>query len=173
MRAKSFGDFHAVRDVSLDVAQGDIFGLIGKSGAGKSTLLRLINLLERPDAGAITVDGRELTSLSKRDLRDARANIGMIFQQFNLLQNASVFENVAFPLRIHGGRAAADRCARGGLPGTGGPERQERQLSGAAVGRAETARRHRARAGQRAGGAAVRRADIRAGCRNHARCWRR
>ncbi|RZT09925.1 D-methionine transport system ATP-binding protein [Duganella sp. CF402] len=110
--SKAFGDFHAVRDVSLDVAQGDIFGLIGKSGAGKSTLLRLINLLERPDDGAITVDGRELTSLSKRDLRDARANIGMIFQQFNLLQNASVFENVAFPLRIHGGRSKQQIAAR-------------------------------------------------------------
>jgi D-methionine transport system ATP-binding protein len=72
----------------------------------------LINLLERPDAGAITVDGRELTSLSKRDLRDARANIGMIFQQFNLLQNASVFENVAFPLRIHGGRTKQQIAAR-------------------------------------------------------------
>jgi D-methionine transport system ATP-binding protein len=110
--SKSFGDFHAVRDVSLDVGQGDIFGLIGKSGAGKSTLLRLINLLERPDAGAITVDGRELTSLSKRDLRDARANIGMIFQQFNLLQNATVFENVAFPLRIHGGQTKQQIAAR-------------------------------------------------------------
>lgn len=109
---KSFGSFHAVRDVSLDVAQGDIFGLIGKSGAGKSTLLRLINLLERPDSGAITVDGRELTSLSKRDLRDARANIGMIFQQFNLLRNASVCENVAFPLHIHGGQTRQQITAR-------------------------------------------------------------
>ena len=100
------GQFHAVRDVSLEVNQGDIFGLIGKSGAGKSTLLRLINLLERPDGGTVSVDGRELTSLSKRDLRDARRNIGMIFQQFNLLQNATVFDNVAFPLRIHGGLTA-------------------------------------------------------------------
>jgi len=109
---KSFGAFHAVRDVSLEVGQGDIFGLIGKSGAGKSTLLRLINLLERPDSGAITVDGRELTSLSKRDLRDARANIGMIFQQFNLLQNATVFDNVAFPLQIHGGQTRQQIAAR-------------------------------------------------------------
>ncbi|MBJ7312619.1 methionine ABC transporter ATP-binding protein [Rugamonas sp. CCM 8940] len=97
------GQFHAVRDVTLEVREGDIFGLIGKSGAGKSTLLRLINLLERPDSGSITVDGRELTALPKNELRDARRNIGMIFQQFNLLQNASVFDNVAFPLRIHGG----------------------------------------------------------------------
>jgi D-methionine transport system ATP-binding protein len=106
------GQFHAVRDVTLEVRKGDIFGLIGKSGAGKSTLLRLINLLERPDQGAITVDGRELTALSKRDLRDARRNIGMIFQQFNLLQNATVFDNVAFPLRIHGGLSAQQVTTR-------------------------------------------------------------
>src|SRR5690606_28348024 len=83
--------FEAVRSVSLEVRQGEIFGLIGKSGAGKSTLLRLINLLERPDAGEVFLAGRELTRLSRRELRDARQNIGMIFQQFNLLQNASVF----------------------------------------------------------------------------------
>lgn len=93
--------FDAVRDVSLAIEQGEIFGLIGKSGAGKSTLLRLINLLERPDRGTVTVAGRELTALGKRELRNARQNIGMIFQQFNLLQNATVFDNVAFPLRIH------------------------------------------------------------------------
>lgn len=97
------GQFHAVRDVTLSVQAGEIFGLIGKSGAGKSTLLRLINLLERPDSGTVSVDGRELTTLTKRELRAARANIGMIFQQFNLLQNATVFDNVAFPLRLHGG----------------------------------------------------------------------
>ncbi|MGV7206886.1 methionine ABC transporter ATP-binding protein [Oxalobacteraceae bacterium A2-2] len=95
--------FQAVRDVTLDIAAGEIFGLIGKSGAGKSTLLRLLNLLERPDAGTITVAGQELTALSKRELREARSHIGMIFQQFNLLQNATVYDNVAFPLRIHGG----------------------------------------------------------------------
>lgn len=106
------GLFHAVRDVSLEVQRGDIFGLIGKSGAGKSTLLRLFNLLERPDSGAITIDGSELTALSKDALRAARRNIGMIFQQFNLLQNASVFDNVAFPLRIHGGMTAAQIAER-------------------------------------------------------------
>ncbi|MFZ6672349.1 methionine ABC transporter ATP-binding protein [Undibacterium sp. Xuan67W] len=94
--------FHAVQNVSLDIAEGDIFGLIGKSGAGKSTLLRLINLLERPDGGSVTVAQRELTAMNKKQLRETRQNIGMIFQQFNLLQNATVFENVAFPLKIHG-----------------------------------------------------------------------
>ena len=106
------GQFEAVKSVSLEVRQGEIFGLIGKSGAGKSTLLRLINLLERPDAGEVHVAGRELTRLSRRELRDARQNIGMIFQQFNLLQNASVFDNVAFPLKIHGGLSRAQIDAR-------------------------------------------------------------
>ncbi len=92
----------AVRPLSLHVEQGDVFGLVGKSGAGKSTLLRLVNLLERPDQGRVFVAGNELTALDKRALREARRGIGMIFQQFNLLQNASVFDNVAFPLRIHG-----------------------------------------------------------------------
>ncbi|RZI44808.1 ATP-binding cassette domain-containing protein [Herbaspirillum sp. HC18] len=104
--SKSFatpkGDFHAVSDVSLSIQRGDVFGIIGTSGAGKSTLLRLINLLERPDKGNIFVSGHEITSLPKADLRTLRRSIGMIFQQFNLLQNATVADNVAFPLRIHG-----------------------------------------------------------------------
>jgi len=94
--------FDAVKNVSLSVAQGDIFGLIGTSGAGKSTLLRLVNRLEHPDAGRVFVADREITALGKRELRVARQSMGMIFQQFNLLQNATVFDNVAFPLRIHG-----------------------------------------------------------------------
>ncbi len=102
------GRFDAVRDVTFDVHEADIFGLIGKSGAGKSTLLRLINLLERPDRGTVTVAGQELTGLGKRELRAARQTIGMIFQQFNLLQNATVYDNVAFPLRIHGTHNATD-----------------------------------------------------------------
>ncbi|MGJ7521793.1 methionine ABC transporter ATP-binding protein [Variovorax sp. LT1P1] len=104
--------FDAVRALSLDIPEGEIFGLIGKSGAGKSTLLRLINLLERPDAGRVIVGGRDLTTLSRRELRDTRQNIGMIFQQFNLLQNASVFDNVAFPLKIHGRHSRAEIDAR-------------------------------------------------------------
>jgi D-methionine transport system ATP-binding protein len=104
--------FEAVHPLSLQIGRGDIFGLVGKSGAGKSTLLRLINLLERPDAGSVRVAGRELTRLNRRDLRDARQNIGMIFQQFNLLQNANVYDNVAFPLRIHGHQSRAEIDAR-------------------------------------------------------------
>ena len=99
---KSFGPDLVLRDVSLHVQRGDIFGIVGQSGAGKSTLLRTINLLETPDSGSVTVAGRDLTRLSKRDLRAARQNIGMIFQHYNLLQNLTVFDNVAFPLRLHG-----------------------------------------------------------------------
>ncbi len=102
------GRFDALREVSLLVNQGDAMGLIGRSGAGKSTLLRLINLLERPDSGRVFVAGQELTALGKSQLRAARQKIGMIFQQFNLLQNATVFDNVAFPLRIHGGHSRVD-----------------------------------------------------------------
>lgn len=96
--------FRAVDDVSLQIARGEVFGLVGKSGAGKSTLMRLINLLERPDSGSVFVGDDDLTRLSKSALRDMRQTIGMIFQQFNLLQNATVFDNVAFPLKIHGVR---------------------------------------------------------------------
>jgi len=98
----------AVRNVSLQVRAGDVFGLIGTSGAGKSTLLRLINRLEQPDGGRVFVGEREITALGKAELRLARQSMGMVFQQFNLLQNASVFDNVAFPLRIHGNRSPGD-----------------------------------------------------------------
>jgi D-methionine transport system ATP-binding protein len=98
----SFAREPVLRDVSLDVQRGDIFGIVGQSGAGKSTLLRTINLLETPDSGAVVVAGRDLTRLSRRDLRAARQNIGMVFQHYNLLQNLTVFDNVAFPLRLHG-----------------------------------------------------------------------
>jgi D-methionine transport system ATP-binding protein len=95
--------FDAVKNVSLQVDSGDVLGLIGTSGAGKSTLLRLVNRLEQPDSGCVFVGGREITALDKAALREARQSIGMVFQQFNLLQNATVFDNVAFPLRIHKG----------------------------------------------------------------------
>lgn len=100
--SKDFGtgqrQVHAVREVSLSIEEGEIFGIIGFSGAGKSTLVRCINLLERPTAGTVTVDGREMTALSQRELRQARKKIGMIFQHFNLMPSRTVFGNVAYPL---------------------------------------------------------------------------
>src|SRR5690606_11230556 len=80
--------------------RGEIFGIIGLSGAGKSTLIRCINMLEKPTRGTIAVDGQDISSLNKRELRLARQKIGMIFQQFNLLSSRTVFDNVMFPLEI-------------------------------------------------------------------------
>ena len=100
------GWFTAVEPTSLHINQGEIFGLMGYSGAGKSTLLRLINLLERPDTGKVLIDNQDLTAMSEAQLRQARQNIGMVFQQFNLLSNRTVAENVAFPLEIAGWDAA-------------------------------------------------------------------
>lgn len=93
---------HAVKDVSLQIASGEVFGIIGFSGAGKSTLVRCINLLERPDAGEVRVGQQVLTDLSQKELRVARKKIGMIFQQFNLFPSRTVFENVAFALNKSG-----------------------------------------------------------------------
>jgi D-methionine transport system ATP-binding protein len=96
------GPLAAVNGVSLDIEKGDIYGIIGFSGAGKSTLLRTINLLERPDSGTVVVDGKPLAELSKGQLRKERQAIGMIFQHFQLLNNLTVFDNVAFPLKVAG-----------------------------------------------------------------------
>ncbi|MDR1733175.1 MAG: ATP-binding cassette domain-containing protein [Synergistaceae bacterium] len=92
----------AVKEVSLKVERGEVFGIIGFSGAGKSTLVRCINLLERPDGGKVFVDGRELTALPEKELRKARKKIGMIFQQFNLFASRTVAQNVAYPLKYSG-----------------------------------------------------------------------
>ncbi len=104
--SKDFGNgdhqVHAVDDVSLDIASGDIFGVIGFSGAGKSTLVRCINLLERPDSGSILIEGVEMTKLNPGELRSARKKIGMIFQHFNLMPSRTVAENIAYPLKGSG-----------------------------------------------------------------------
>ena len=104
--SKDFGkgqqQVHAVRDVSLSIDRGEIFGIIGFSGAGKSTLVRCINLLERPTAGTVTVDGKEVTALAAHELRQTRKKIGMIFQHFNLMPSRTVAGNVAYPLRGSG-----------------------------------------------------------------------
>ena len=93
---------HALRDISLTVEDGEIFGIIGLSGAGKSTLVRCINLLERPTSGSVIVDGRDLTAMTDRELRKARKSISMIFQSFNLLMQRSVLANVCFPMELAG-----------------------------------------------------------------------
>ena len=100
--ASPVGDVEALRDVSLRIEDGEIFGIIGLSGAGKSTLVRCINLLERPTAGKVLIDGRDLTALSRSELLQTRRTISMIFQGFNLLEQRSVLRNVTFPLEISG-----------------------------------------------------------------------
>jgi D-methionine transport system ATP-binding protein len=104
--AKSFHlgnrEVNAVREVTLSIAQGEIFGIIGFSGAGKSTLLRLVNLLERPTAGSVNVQGVDIASLSQKELRKLRSRIGMIFQNFNLFSSRTVAGNVAYPLKLAG-----------------------------------------------------------------------
>ncbi|MGB1272320.1 MAG: ATP-binding cassette domain-containing protein, partial [Endozoicomonas sp.] len=92
----------AVDEVSLRVPEGTIYGVIGSSGAGKSTLIRCVNLLEKPTSGQVIVDGRDLTTLPEKQLRQARHNIGMIFQHFNLLSSRTVYDNIALPLELAG-----------------------------------------------------------------------
>ena len=92
------GVFQALDDINLTIRDGDIFGIVGMSGAGKSTLVRCINLLERPTAGQVVIDGQDLMELSAPQLREKRRSISMIFQQFNLLESKTVYHNIALPL---------------------------------------------------------------------------
>jgi len=101
----------ALDNVSLHIADGSIFGIVGRSGAGKSTLLRCLNLLERPTSGRILMDGQDLTRLTDKALRQQRQRIGMIFQGFNLLHSRNVADNVAVPLEI-AGLPKAERAVR-------------------------------------------------------------
>lgn len=95
-------DVFALRGIDLAIGRGDIFGIIGKSGAGKSTLVRCINMLERPTAGSVFFEGRDLCRLPEAALRKARRSMGMIFQQFNLLMQRTALQNVCFPLELTG-----------------------------------------------------------------------
>ena len=94
-----FDGFKAVDDVSLTINEQDTFGIVGFSGAGKSTLVRTINLLQRPTKGEVLIDGENILNLSKKELRERRKKIGMIFQHFNLLNNLTVLDNVIFPIK--------------------------------------------------------------------------
>lgn len=99
--SKTYDGGHlALDDVSIDIDTGDIFGIIGLSGAGKSTLIRCINSLEMPSKGKVLVDGKDITSLSKKDLISFRKNTAMLFQNFNLFSSKTVLENVIFPIKL-------------------------------------------------------------------------
>lgn len=94
------GHITALDDICLTIHDGEIFGIIGQSGAGKSTLIRCINMLEPPTSGEVIINGKNMTQLSQKELREERKHIGMIFQHFNLLSSRTVYENVAFPLEL-------------------------------------------------------------------------
>ena len=104
--SKSFdtaeGKVDALKDVSITIEDGDIYGIIGMSGAGKSTLVRCINMLEKPTSGEVIVNGKRLDTMSPAQLRAARRNITMIFQQFNLLMQRNCLKNVCFPMELAG-----------------------------------------------------------------------
>ena len=115
--SKNFGggpdEVRALTDISLDIRQGEIFGIIGLSGAGKSTLVRCMNLLERPTSGKVIVDGKDMTALSEKELRLQRRKMTMIFQSFNLLMQRTCLKNVCFPMEIAGvSRSQAEKRAR-------------------------------------------------------------
>ena len=97
---KSYNENAILKDVSLDILTGQVFGIIGKSGSGKSTLLRCINGLEKIDSGHILIDNVDIHSLNQKDLNFIRKNIGMVFQDYSLLYQATVFDNIALPMKI-------------------------------------------------------------------------
>jgi D-methionine transport system ATP-binding protein len=99
---KSFGDSRVLKDISLHVEKGDVFGIVGHSGAGKSTLLRCMNGLERYDCGSVKVMGKEVGELSVDETRELRRNMGMIFQNFSLMNRKNVYENIAYPMDVWG-----------------------------------------------------------------------
>lgn len=135
---KTFGTgptaVHALEDINLEIEAGEIFGIIGLSGAGKSTLVRCMNLLERPTTGSVLVDGKDLTKLRDKQLRQARQDISMIFQSFNLLMQRTCLRNVCFPMEISGvKRADAEKRGRELLELVGLPDKADAypaQLSG-------------------------------------------
>jgi D-methionine transport system ATP-binding protein len=95
------GKVYALNDINMTINDGDVFGIIGISGAGKSTLLRCLTALEKPTSGDILIDGRSITNLNRAELIPVRKNMGVVFQGYNLLMQKTVFENIAFPLKIN------------------------------------------------------------------------
>ncbi len=132
--ATSAGEVEALKDISLTIEDGDIYGIIGMSGAGKSTLVRCINLLERPTSGQVIVNGKDMGALSEKELRAERRKITMIFQHFNLLQQRNCLRNICFPMELAGVKPAdAKKRAMELLELVGLPDKAEAypsQLSG-------------------------------------------
>lgn len=150
----------AVDDVTLSIDEGDIYGIIGYSGAGKSTLVRMINALEKPASGTVTVMGQQVSGMSESKLRAVRQKIGMIFQQFNLFSTKTVAQNVAYPLQLdHWRKDYQDKRVKELLEFVG--LRACEQVSGTAFRRPETTCGHRTRARHESEDPARRRGDER------------
>ncbi len=132
--SKSFDNLQILKGVSLNIEKGEIFGIVGRSGVGKSTLLRCVNGLEQYNSGSIKVDGAEVGSLSPEELRLFRKNVGMVFQNFSLVTRASVYENIAFAMKIWNcDKNRIDRRVKELLEVVGIPEKinaRARDLSG-------------------------------------------
>ena len=128
------GELTALNDVNITIHDGDVYGIVGMSGAGKSTLVRCINLLERPTSGQVVIDGKDLCVMPAKELIQQRRSISMIFQQFNLLMQRSVLDNICFPMEIAGVKAAdAQKKAKELLEIVGLPDKADAypaQLSG-------------------------------------------
>lgn len=105
--SKEYQETISVKDISFSVTEGEIVGIVGKSGSGKSTLLRLLNLLESPSAGQLFLDGKDVSQFSKKEVQAQKQKIGMVFQQYNLLNNLSVRDNIALPLKLIGKKEEA------------------------------------------------------------------
>ncbi len=137
-------EFQALKNISLSIEDGDIYGIIGMSGAGKSTLVRCINMLEKPTSGTVLIDGQDMSLLSDAKLREIRRNVTMIFQSFNLLMQRTCLKNICFPLELSGlKKSAAKKRALELLDIVGLPEKANAypsQLSGGQMQRIAIAR---------------------------------
>lgn len=100
MCRKVYQETHALKNIHFSVQPGEIVGIVGKSGSGKSTLLRLLNLMEQPSEGEIRIDGRNVQTFSKKEVRQQQQQMGMVFQHYNLLENLKIYDNVALPLKL-------------------------------------------------------------------------
>ena len=157
------GEFTALKDVSLTIGDGDIFGIVGMSGAGKSTLVRCLNLLERPSEGQVVIDGEDLCAMSQKELTRRRRSISMIFQHFNLLMQRTCLDNICFPMEIAGKKGPeVKKKARELLDIVGLPDKADAypaQLSGGQKQRIAIARGPQ--------NSAVRRGHLRPGPQDH------
>ena len=161
------GTVNALDNINLEIEKGEIFGIIGLSGAGKSTLVRCINFLEKPTAGKVIFEGQSLGELGESGIRAARRSMGMIFQQFNLLAQRNVLQNVCFPLEIAGVPKHRSPEAGKGTASNGWARRADEGVSGPAFRRTKAEGSHCQGSGYQSESAAVRRGHQRLRPQHH------